>query len=109
MRIALDYDNTYSLDPTFWQCVAALAAAAGHDIRIVTVRDERFDRTAPVAEVETVMPVIYTRGIAKRWYLAHFGAGFIPDVWIDDRPESILDNSSLSPDGLAEWRATRDH
>lgn len=107
MKIALDFDNTYSADPSLWQAFIRSAVAAGHDIRIVTARDERFDRTAPLAEVEQVLPVIYTRGIAKRWFLEHFGDGFIADVWIDDRPEGILNNSTATPDFLAEWRANR--
>lgn len=109
MKIALDYDNTYTLHPEFWQVFIGMATGAGHEIRVVTVRDERFDRTAPLIELEDILPVIYTRGVAKRWYLSHFGDGFVPDVWIDDSPDSIISNSSFSPDALAEWRATRDH
>lgn len=107
MKIALDYDATYSLDPGFWDVVIDLAANAGHEIRIVTARDERYDRTPGLIAVEGKLPVIYTRGVAKRWYLSHFGEGFVPDVWIDDRPESIISNSTFEPDKLAEWRANR--
>lgn len=107
MRIALDYDLTYSIDPAFWQSFAGLAAMAGHDVRIVTFRDARLDRTTPLIEAEKIVPVIYTGGIAKRWFCEHFGDGFLPDVWIDDRPESVLGNSTATPDFLVEWRATR--
>lgn len=108
IRIALDFDNTYSADPVFWRAFAQSAVAFGHEVRIVTARDERFDRTAPLVEVEKHLPVIYTRGIAKRWYLSHFGDGFVADVWIDDRPESIIENSAATPEWLAEWRETRE-
>lgn len=107
MKIGLDYDLTYSADPAFWQLFIGHAVLAGHDVRIVTVRDERFDRTPPLIEVEKLLPVIYTRGVAKRWFCEHFGGGFIPDIWVDDKPESILTNSTLSPEGLAEWREGR--
>lgn len=107
MKIALDYDNTYSLDPEFWSNFALGANLYGHEVKIVTIRDDRYDRTAPLEAVERQLPVIYTRGVAKRWYLTHFGNGFIPDVWIDDKPESILENSKFSPDGLAQWRVER--
>lgn len=108
MRIALDYDDTYSLDPGFWKQFVWTAEVAGHEVCIVTVRDERHDRTPPLIEVEKMIRVIYTRGVAKRWFLSHFGDGFVPDVWIDDRPESIIENSAFTPDGLAEWRSTRE-
>lgn len=107
MKIALDYDLTYSLDPDFWSMVVDAAEMCGHEVRIVTIRDERFDRTAPLMQLEKELPVIYTRGVAKKWFLSHFGDGFTPDVWIDDKPESILSNSTFSPEGLVEWRANR--
>jgi len=107
MKIALDYDNTYTLDPGFWSDFVLAAILHGHEVRIVTIRDERHDRTAPLARLEKEIPVIYTRGVAKKWFLTHFGEGFTPDIWIDDKPETILENSTFSPDGLAQWRAER--
>lgn len=108
MKIALDYDNTYSADPGLWNAFGLIAYRYGHEIRIVTARDERHDRTAPLIEAEQHFPVIYCRGVAKKWYLTHFHPDFPVDVWIDDKPESILANSAFPPEGLAEWRATRD-
>jgi len=107
MKIALDYDNTYSLDPIFWDTFIRGCEIRGIDVRIVTARDERLDRSAPLVELEKKISVIYTRGVAKKWYCAHFGEGFIPDVWIDDKPESILQNSPMTPEFLVEWRAVR--
>lgn len=107
MKIALDYDNTYTLDPEFWDRFITATWLMNHEIRIVTIRDERHDRTAPLVRLERSLPVIYTRGVAKKWFLAHFGEGFTPDVWIDDKPETILANSEFSPGGLAQWRAER--
>lgn len=107
MRIGLDYDNTYSADPRLWRKFIDAARDYGHDVRIVTARDDRFDRTVDMVALERWCPVIYTRGIAKRWFLEHFGGDFVADVWIDDKPESILANSSTTPEALAEWRATR--
>lgn len=108
MKIALDYDNTYSADPMFWQGFIKLCKHAGHEVRIVTARDERFDRTEPLEMVEGIVSIIYTRGIAKRWYCEHFAEDFLPDIWIDDRPESILDNSDAPVESLASWRKHRD-
>lgn len=107
MNIALDYDGTYSADPVLWDLFIVCAQSQEHEVRIVTARDERFDRTAALAELEKRIPVIYCRGVAKQWYLTHFGDGFVPQIWIDDKPESILANSTFAPDKLAEWRANR--
>jgi len=107
MRIALDFDQTVTLDPEFWRAFIRLAQDAGHDIRIVTARDDKLDRTAMVASMESLCPVIYTRGIAKRWFCGHFGGNFQPDVWIDDRPEAVIANSPTTPEDLARWREER--
>lgn len=108
MKIALDYDHTYSADPEFWDGFVNLARMRGHDIRVVTARDDRFDRTGRLVQLEYKLPVIYCRGIGKKWYCERFVDDFVPDVWIDDRPESVTANSTNPVAGLAEWRATRD-
>lgn len=107
LHISLDYDNTYSADPELWNGFILSARLRGHDVRIVTARDDRYDRTAPLVELEKAAPVIYTRGIAKGWYLRHFGGDFIPSIFIDDKPESILGNSPTSVEDLAAWRIER--
>jgi hypothetical protein len=107
MRIALDYDQTYTADPLFWDTFIKGCSIRGHDVRIVTVRDERHDRTAPLIELERRVQIIYTRGVAKQWFCTHFTDGWIPEIWIDDSPRSILENSSASPEWLTDWRATR--
>lgn len=107
MNIALDFDSTYTADPYLWDLFIAGCRDLGHEVRIVTARDERFDRTAALVELEQRVPVVYCRGVAKKWFMTHFGEGFSPDIWIDDRPESIFTNSEFAPDKLAEWRANR--
>lgn len=111
MKIALDYDKTYTEDPDFWRAFIILCQMHGHDCRIVTVRDDRpgLDRTQPLIDLEGVLPVIYTRGVAKRWYCDQFTDGWRPDIWVDDNPDNILTNSRLTPEQLVEWRATRAH
>ena len=107
MKIALDYDQTYSLDPWFWNQFIFLCECSGHDVRIVTIRDPKLDRIDKLQELEKKVQVIYTNGVAKKWFLSHFGEGFTPDIWIDDKPESILNNSTATPEWLVEWR--KDH
>jgi len=77
MKIALDYDKTFTLDPSLWAAFIELAIARGHEIRCVT---NRFPD-----EAITDMPctIIYTSREAKgRFYPA--------DVWIDDNPHRIF-------------------
>jgi len=103
LKIALDYDSTYDADPKLWNSFIASCKTNGHTIFLLTYRDERYDKTPLLIELEDYIPVYYTRGVAKRWWAEQFGPGKI-DIWIDDRPESILDNSKFSPEALAEWR-----
>lgn len=113
MKFALDFDKTYNADYALWDRFIRMATDAGHEVRIVTARDERKDLTPElrmaltVAEFNGAGPAIFTRGIAKAWYCLHFGEGFVPDVWIDDKPVNILNNSTTSPDDLDAWRANR--
>ena len=105
MRLALDYDDTYTLDPELWNAFALAARQRGHDVRIVTarcaIRDNVDDRIGD-------LPVIYCNGVAKRFYCREF-ADWVPDVFIDDKPENVGNNSTASPEWLANWRLTRDH
>ena len=76
MRIALDWDGTYTADPELWDAFTKLAESRGHTVTIVTLR-------APVVErVSTDLDVVYCSRTAKR---KHFTA----DVWIDDSPQWI--------------------
>lgn len=109
MNIAVDYDGTWSASPNFWAAFVRLAEAHGHRVRVVTARSEIHDRTEPLQAVERIVPVIYTRGIAKRFFLEHFVPDFPVSVWVDDRPESIIANSTFTPEQLVTWRAEREH
>lgn len=107
MNIALDFDQTYTLDPDFWNTFVWRAWDRGHDVRVVTIRDDRYDRTASITALENLIPVIYTRGVAKRWFCSHFVNDWPVHVWIDDKPETIIANSETTPEALAMWRAER--
>lgn len=104
MKIALDYDLTYTLDPDFWNDFIDMAGGHGHDIRIVTARSPNHDK------IDVNLPVIYCDGVAKRFHCHWFaddGKGWDPDIWIDDKPQSVDNNSTATKEALAEWRANR--
>lgn len=87
MNIALDFDDTYTRDPGFWDKFITDAKERGHDIRIVTFRKKVM--TDPALDyLSRTLPVIFTEYTPKRKFTN--GMGWIVDVWIDDAPEFIV-------------------
>jgi hydroxymethylpyrimidine pyrophosphatase-like HAD family hydrolase len=86
MIIAIDYDNTYTADPTTWDNVIKTFQAAGHTVICVTARSEAMG--LPVLNsIGKLIPCLFCEGAWKREYaLKH---GYKVDVWIDDSPEHI--------------------
>lgn len=105
MKIALDYDKTYTLDPYFWDEVVGIAQACGHEIRIVTARHEVLDN---IDNRVGQLGVIYCDGVAKK-FICHHVADWNPDVWIDDKPENINSNGPLTRAQLDEWRKSAEY
>jgi uncharacterized protein YueI len=83
MKIALDYDNTFTQDPGMWMAFIYMAQRCGHEITIVTSRHPH----TPVPL--TGLPVIYCGFTAKH---NHHKA----DVWIDDDPKHIHMDHDMS-------------
>lgn len=106
MKIALDYDLTYTLDPPFWESFFEQVWAAGHIVKIVTARSKELDNIDD--RVPPHFDIIYCDGVAKKFACHHYH-NFDPDIWIDDKPEAVHNNSTATKEILAEWRATRDH
>ena len=88
MKIALDFDDTYTRDPLLWDRFIRDALNNGHDIRIVTFRKKTMTDPA-LGQLSTLIPIIYTGFEQKRSFCNK--EGFIVDVWIDDSPEFIVD------------------
>lgn len=90
MRIALDWDQTWTRDPEFWARFVRDAKARKHDIRIVTMRgsDQIGDILYEQQELDAVIPVITTNMVQKRPHCE--AIGWMPDIWIDDSPEFIV-------------------
>lgn len=92
MKIALDYDGTYTADKTLWGNFVSDAKKKKHDIRFVTYRD-------PLAENDLIksaasklgIKIVYTSGTAKRKHCE--GINWEPHIWIDDKPESVTKDS----------------
>lgn len=92
MRIALDYDGTYTTDPGLWGRFAIDALRSGHSLVIVSSRrcecteEDRCEDHIELAEA-TGCRVVLTSGVAKRFHCESIGLKI--DVWVDDLPESI--------------------
>lgn len=104
MKIALDYDNTYTADREFWRSFIILCQRAGHMVFIVTHRERTRDSNDDLQNLEhNGCPVYFTGGVAKRWWCLHWGPGSV-DIWIDDKPEGVSTNSTMPLDKLTQWR-----
>ena len=87
--IAVDFDGTYTADPTLWQNFILAARARGHLVYVVTSRSffaanqDIFDAVEGVAH-----HIYFTSGELKQEYMD--GIGIAVDIWIDDKPEKIV-------------------
>ena len=87
MLLALDYDDTYTRDPEFWDAVIELAKQRGHSVICATMRYLQEGADVEAALLGKVKNFIYTGRTAK--HNAVHAAGYIPSVWIDDSPHWI--------------------
>lgn len=89
-RIALDFDDTFTLDPERWAQFVHLFCSRDSDwsVKFVTFRFEtdRNDDIKYWAE-ELGIGIIYCGGVQKAAVCAKLG--WIPDIWIDDFPVLI--------------------
>lgn len=85
MKIALDYDETFTRDKSMWSMFASMAVAMGHEVAFVTFRHEgrgggNEDIIADAAQLG--LPVVFCNAKQK----AHC---YQADIWIDDMPHLI--------------------
>jgi len=85
--IALDYDDTYTKDPEFWETVIRYAYTKNHTVICVTMRHQH-EGEELFHSIGKLCRIIFTGRIAKQCYLSEME--IYPDIWIDDRPEWIL-------------------
>ena len=88
MLIALDFDDTYTLDPDLWNTFILNALEQDHEVIIVTMRYEHEGKMIRQAIGHFKLHIIFTGRKAKKPFLEKLM--IYPDVWIDDCPEYIL-------------------
>jgi len=89
MKIALDFDGTYTAAPDLWRRFVKMAKEMGHEVTIVTLRHSAGDNS-DVA--------IAARRMGIHWTTTDYlqkSARWTADVWIDDMPEFIPTEKSL--------------
>ena len=95
MNISLDYDDTYTRDPEFWNSFVRGALQRGHKVYCITLRSpqqshEVYESLAALIGVDNC---IFTSMNAKKKFA--WDKGVRIDVWIDDMPDVIGGNDTL--------------
>ena len=88
MYIALDYDDTYTLDPAAWDEFILMMQDHQHEVYIVTGRSKPIPKKHNNRLEAIANEIFYTEGKAKKIYMEL--SGWVIDVWIDDDPKRIL-------------------
>lgn len=105
MIIALDFDETYNLDPVVFDQIIAVFQQAGHQVILATYRHQTIDYDPLFLRLERQGVKLYcTDGKAKKPFLEALGVNV--SIWIDDNPKSILQDSAWKADSpeLHAWR-----
>ena len=105
MIIALDFDKTYDSDPDTFNYLIDTFQAMRHEVILATYRHPEYDYHPLFADLEDMGVEIYcTDGKAKKPFLEKLGISV--DIWIDDNPNSITQDSAWAPDSpeLHAWR-----
>ena len=84
--ISLDYDDTYTADEGMWKAFIENAQARGHEIIVVSFREDH--QMATVRNAFPNLRVFGTNCIPKREFCDKNGIWV--DIWIDDLPGTIV-------------------
>ena len=90
MNISLDYDDTYTRDPQFWNTVIANAQLRGHNVYLVTARtpeqcEEVYNSVGKILGRENCF---FTSMQGKKKFM--WAMKIRIDVWVDDMPDMIV-------------------
>ncbi|MDQ7104192.1 hypothetical protein REA38_11590 [Serratia sp. MF2] len=94
MKIGIDFDCTLTADVNLFSMFVRGALINGHEIKIVTYRhpDNKSGNIDAIAEALGI-EIIFTDHEQKNSFCEKLG--WIPDIWIDDKPERIPTPSKL--------------
>lgn len=102
MRIAIDYDDTYTLNPEMWNEIIEVMRKHDCSVACVTSRRKTFDNIKDISEA-TGLSVVCCDYNAKAEVMRKLGLRV--DVWIDDNPYCIDPYGKCQPAKYQEWEA----
>lgn len=93
LTFGLDFDNTYSIDPEFWNKFIDTAHAKGYVVLCITQEDSdsqaQYDKvTSTIGKVIGDKNCYFTAGKAKMDYCDKHD--IVIDIWIDNNPKRIF-------------------
>ena len=91
MVLSLDFDDTYTRDPVFWDTMIRLAKSRGHTVYCVTMRYESEGKEVIKALKDKVDGIFFTGRLAKHDFM--FKQGIYVNVWIDDMPWFVINDA----------------
>ncbi|WP_060176651.1 hypothetical protein [Burkholderia territorii] len=91
MRIAIDYDNTYTADEFLWYHFITMAQIGGHSVELVTMRYKTPVEEIPEHICRLFDNVEYTERKSKKSHMDSIGRPV--DIWIDDMPNFIMQDA----------------
>ena len=91
MNLSLDFDNTYTRDPVFWNTFISIAKSYGHKVYCVTMRTPEEGEEVRKHLGDLVEGIYFTSRRNKHDYM--FENWISIDVWIDDMPYFILNDA----------------
>lgn len=98
MNLALDYDDTYTRDPIFWDAMIGLAQQRGHKVYCITARSPK-DSDEVYRDLGKLIgndACLFTNMAAKKTFA--FKQGVCIDVWIDDSPYFVNNGVEVKTD-----------
>jgi hypothetical protein len=105
MIIALDYDETYTADKDLWDEFISQSVHRGHEVVLATYRHPVHDYNTDFDHLKNMaIKCYFTDGKAKKQFLEDLGVTV--NVWIDDRPKTVYEDSAWGVDSpeLHAWR-----
>ncbi len=88
MRIAIDYDDTFTADPATWCKVIRVLEDAGHEVVCVSARFANAENLEELGRnLPRHMQIVLSEHNAKAEVMAKRGTPV--DIWIDDWPTAI--------------------
>jgi hypothetical protein len=94
LKIAIDFDSTFTADCQLWKEFILNAQKRGHTVICVSARRNEFShRQELTAALPEGVEILLSYGTPKRMYAEAFGHHV--DIWIDDMPEAIPTKKQL--------------